>query len=349
MSENGYPQFQPVLIAGIGQLFLFGGFGRCNRCWIHLSQPGVDLSMPEIYPVGGGKGGVGKSFIAASLGALFANQGKKVVLLDLDLGASNLHTFLGIKNPKNGLDRYLSKKVTSLEHAATPTAIPNLFIITSLHCTIEIANLFYTQKQKVIAAIRNLPFDSVLLDLGPGTNFNTLDFFLTSNNGILIFSPELPSIENTFRFIKAVYLRKLKQIIKRNAFNEAVKRAAAELNSAATKTDDIIKIVLQNDPEKAGFLKDKLSQLRFKLILNLFRKNSDPNLGDKIQSVCNRHLYSHFEFLGNIRYNDRMDASALSDNPFVFQHPDEPACIDLKEIARKLDSDIAPALRKQAI
>ena len=305
--------------------------------------------MPEIYPVGGGKGGVGKSFIAASLGALFATQGKKVVILDLDLGASNLHTFLGIKNPKSGLDRYLSKKVTSLERAATPTAIPNLFIITSLHCTFEIANLFYAQKQKIITAIRNLPFDSVLLDLGPGTNYNTLDFFLTSNNGILILSPELPSIENTFRFIKAVYLRRVKQIIKRNAFNEAVKRAAAEVNSAANKTNDIIKIVMQNDPERAGFLKDKLSELRFKLILNFFRENSDPNLGDKIQTVCNRHLFSGFEFLGNIRYSDRMDASALSTNLFIFEHPDETASIDLKEIAGKLDSDITPALRKQAI
>ena len=50
--------------------------------------------MAEIYPIGGGKGGVGKSFITASLGALIAKWGKKVVLIDLDLGASNLHTLV---------------------------------------------------------------------------------------------------------------------------------------------------------------------------------------------------------------------------------------------------------------
>jgi len=50
--------------------------------------------MPRIYPIGGGKGGVGKSFITANLGALLAKQGKRVVLVDLDLGGSNLHTFL---------------------------------------------------------------------------------------------------------------------------------------------------------------------------------------------------------------------------------------------------------------
>ena len=305
--------------------------------------------MPEIYPVGGGKGGVGKSFIAASLGALLARRGRKVVLVDLDLGASNLHTFLGIKNPKGGLERYLSKKVTSLERAATPTAVPNLFTITSLHCTFEIANLFYTQKQKIITAIRNLPFDSVLLDLGPGTNYNTLDFFLTSNTGLLVLTPELPSIENSFRFIKAVYLRKLKQIIKRNAFNAAVKSAAAELSSSESKTDDLINLVLQSDPEKKDFLKDELSRLRFKLILNQFQKTSDPNLGGKLEAVCNRHFYSRFEFLGNIRHSAGMNTGSASNDLFILHRPVDPASVDLKEIARKLNTNFSSASRAPAI
>jgi flagellar biosynthesis protein FlhG len=305
--------------------------------------------MPEIYPVGGGKGGVGKSFIAASLGALLAKQGRKVVLLDLDLGASNLHTFLGIKNPKSGLDHYLSKKVTSLQNAAAPTDIPNLYTITSLYCTFEIANLFYAQKQKIITAIGKLPFDSILLDLGPGTNYNTLDFFLTSDTGILILTPDLPSIENSFRFIKAVYLRKLKQIIKQHAFNKAVKNASAKLNHSKSKTDDIIQFVLQNDPDKEDLLRDQLSQLRFKLILNLFRKNDDPELGNKIEAVCNRHFFSDFEFLGNIRCSDRMIRSVLSNNSFVLQHPDTPTSIDLTEIADKLNQKTAHTSRAPAV
>ena len=152
--------------------------------------------MSEIYPVGGGKGGVGKSFVVASLGAMFAKQGQRVVLIDLDLGASNLHTYLGLKNPKCGIDSFIDNKIDTLEQAAVPTGVPNLFFISSLHCLIEIANLFYTQKLKLINAIRKLPFDYIFLDLGPGTNYNTLDFFLASNRGILVLTHELPSIEN---------------------------------------------------------------------------------------------------------------------------------------------------------
>ena len=84
--------------------------------------------MPEIYPIGGGKGGIGKSFVAANLGASIAKQGHQVVLIDLDLGASNLHTFLGIENPKSGINSFLNKSVEKLESIATPTTIPNLFL-----------------------------------------------------------------------------------------------------------------------------------------------------------------------------------------------------------------------------
>ena len=56
-----------------------------------------------IHPIAGGKGGTGKSFLAASLGTILAKQGKKILLVDLDLGASNLHTFLGLRKPRGSI------------------------------------------------------------------------------------------------------------------------------------------------------------------------------------------------------------------------------------------------------
>ena len=62
-----------------------------------------DCQPRRIYAIGGGKGGTGKSFITATLGIILAKHGKRVLLIDLDLGASNLHTFLAIKKPAIGL------------------------------------------------------------------------------------------------------------------------------------------------------------------------------------------------------------------------------------------------------
>lgn len=137
--------------------------------------------MPHICAIGGGKGGSGKTFICANLGVLLAAHGKKVILVDLDLGASNLHTLVGQSSLKTGLHDFLNKSVKDLSLTAQPTDITGLHLISSLRCSIESGNLFYVQKQKIIKAIGRLPADFVLLDLGAGTTYNTLDFFLTAH------------------------------------------------------------------------------------------------------------------------------------------------------------------------
>jgi len=299
--------------------------------------------MAEIYPIGGGKGGVGKSFITASLGALIAKWGKKVVLIDLDLGASNLHTLLGMKSPKIGLNSFLNKTVKNLESAAVPTMIPNLFLISSFHCYMEIANLFYAQKLKIIDSIKKLPFDYILLDLGPGTNFNTLDFFLTSKKGILICTPEPTSIENSFRFIKTVYFRKLKQTMKKNTFDSVFKDRSSDLNGSGINPPDIIETVLKHDPEKEAFLRNTLSEFKFKLIFNQFRNNVDATLGTQFENICNRHFYSIFQFLGNIGYDSRIHDAVFSKTLYIHKYPHTQSAADLKKIATQMMSNMPSA------
>ena len=284
--------------------------------------------MAEIYPIGGGKGGVGKSFITASLGVLLAKWGKKVVLIDLDLGAPNLHTLLGMKSPKIGLNSFLNKTVTNLENTAVPTIIPNLF---------------YAQKLKIIDAIKKLPFDYILLDLGPGTNFNTLDFFLTSKKGILICTPQPTSIENSFRFIKTVYFRKLKQMMKKNTFDSVFKDPSSDLNGSRINPPDIIETVLKHDPGKEAFLRNTLSEFKFKLIFNQFRNNVDATLGAQFENICNRHFYSIFQFLGNISYDSRIHDAIFSKTLYIHKYPHTQSAADLKKIATQIMRKIPSA------
>ena len=306
--------------------------------------------MPKIYPIGGGKGGVGKSFVVASLGALLARHGRTVALIDLDLGASNLHTFLGMPAPKDGLNRFLNKHAATLESTAAPTPVTNLFLISSSTCSMEIANLFYAQKIKLINAIKKLPFDYVLIDLGAGTNFNTLDFFLTSNKGVFVCTPEPTSIENAFRFIKAVYIRKIKQLIKRHDFDAQAKAAVLDTASNALTAQDIIDIVATYDPEKESFFKAHIGRFHFKLVLNQFRKNADAGLGNKIETVCNRHFYSPFEFLGGVAFDERVIDSIYAKKLYVKNYPATATTMELKLIAELLtNGQPASSLLQQAL
>jgi flagellar biosynthesis protein FlhG len=287
--------------------------------------------MPEIIPIGGGKGGVGKSFIAANTGALIAKRGYRVVLVDLDLGGPNTHTFLGLKNPKGGMGSYLSKAAKTLEQAAVATPFPNLFFVGSTHCSMEIANLYHAQKLKLINGIKAFSFDFVILDLGAGTNFNTLDFFLISDRGVFICTPEPTSIENSFRFIKAVYLRRLKQNIQLNSYQQILKQAAPD-------PGNIIDTALKYDPKQEMFLRETIRRFQFGFIINQFR-TANAKLGKHVETACNRHFYSTFKFLGNVNFDERVSHSIFKKNLFSLRYPDAAASQALNGICEALIHD----------
>ena len=188
----------------------------------------------------------------------------------------------------------------------------------------------------MINAIKKLPFDVVLIDLGAGTNFNTLDFFLIASKGIFVCTPEPTSIENAFRFIKAVYLRKIKQLVRRHDFDARAKEAVLDTDSNALTSQGIIDIISKYDPEKEGFFKTRIGRFQFKLILNQFRKNVDTALGDKIETVCNRHFYSPFEFLGGVAFDERVIDSIYARKLYVKNYPATITTMELKQIAESL-------------
>ena len=306
--------------------------------------------MSRIYFIGSGKGGSGKSFINANLGTLLARQGKSVVLVDLDLGGSNLHTFFGLKNPKAGLNEFLNKTFKNLDQVVSPTIIPNLFMISSMDCSMEIANLFHTQKIKIIKAIQRLPYDYILLDLGAGTNFNTLDFFLTSNECLFVATPEPTSIENAFRFIRAANLRMIKQALNQHDLNLIVDEIRDKAKNAIIKSpSDIVDIVIKHNPNKGRMLRNKLSGFKFRFVLNQFRKQTDVALGTKIENVCNKNFYFKFQCLGNISYDDKEYDSIFSKKIYVNKYPYTLTAMGLQNISKKLtengQNSILPSLK----
>ncbi|MBW1670221.1 MAG: P-loop NTPase [Deltaproteobacteria bacterium] len=69
----------------------------------------------KIWAIGGGKGGVGKSIFTLLLGDSLAQLGNKVIMVDADLGGSNLHTFAGIRYPKYTFADFIGRRVESMD------------------------------------------------------------------------------------------------------------------------------------------------------------------------------------------------------------------------------------------
>src|SRR5689334_12099554 len=97
--------------------------------------------IKQIWAIGGGKGGVGKSLVASSLAIALSRLGNKVVAIDLDLGGANLHTTLGADLPKQTLSDFFSRRVSSIESCIVPTGIPQLNLISGAQDSIGVTNI----------------------------------------------------------------------------------------------------------------------------------------------------------------------------------------------------------------
>jgi flagellar biosynthesis protein FlhG len=294
-------------------------------------------SNSRIYGVGGGKGGTGKSFITASLGTILAQQGKKVLLVDLDLGAANLHTFLALGKPQISLKQYLNKEIHDINDVVMQTAHPNLSVISSSGCSLEIANLYYAQKVKLIKAIKKLSYDYLLIDLGSGTHYNTLDFYLISNEGIIITTPEPISIENMFRFIKSIYLRKIKEVLKNNRLNIICRDYLKKVKDSQIKSfSDVMNFVKQYDAENDANIESCIKDHKIGLILNQFRWQVDKNFGHELTKICNKHLYFNYHFLGNVSSDNKIGDATMKDRVFVNEYGYAKTATELYNVARAI-------------
>ena len=95
---------------------------------------------PRVVAIGGGKGGVGKSLVAANVGIFLATLGKRVILVDGSFGAPNLHIFAGVPRPSRSLSEALAAGGPPLAELAVATHVPGVKLIGGVYDPPWIAN-----------------------------------------------------------------------------------------------------------------------------------------------------------------------------------------------------------------
>lgn len=295
-------------------------------------------SSKKIWAVGGGKGGVGKSLVSANVAICLALMGHKVVAVDLDLGGANLHTCLGLPIPSVTLSDWVSKKITNFEDLLVPTPINNLKIISGAQDEMGMANLKHMQKNQIIRKLGDLDADYILFDLGAGTAFNTIDFFITADKGILVVLPEPTSIENTYRFIKSVFYRRLKMI---EGVAEIEPMILESMNAKVTSGNsaspaDLIKKITDLYPEVGMRIKAEMAQFRPNLIINQVRSQADIDIGYSIQSICRRYFGIEMTFPGYLDYDQSVWQSVRKRKPLLIEYPNSKLVNNFDRIVHRL-------------
>jgi len=297
-------------------------------------EPGRAAGARRIISIGGGKGGIGKSLISTNLAIELARRGERVVLVDADLGGANLHTSLGIDPPERSLCDFIERRVGAIEDIVTPTGIPNLGLVSGAMDDLDAADPKYAQKMRLLRHIQAMDVDHAILDLGAGTHPNVLDFFLVSDHGILVLVPEPMAVENVYRFVKAAFWRRVRNVISvcgyepllRSVMGEGIPKSPVEIVSALSALS----------PEAGQLLSRQLEVFRPRLVVNQTRTPQDAEIGHAVVAAWRRFFGLEMDYLGHIPHEPEMWRAMRARRPLLVDSPAAPAARSFALIADRL-------------
>jgi len=295
----------------------------------------------RIIPIASGKGGVGKSLVAANLGIAFAQAGQRVIMADLDLGASNLHLVLGHHSPKMGIGTYLNNTKSNFTDVIADTDVRGLRFIPGDNEIPGTANLTIMQRRALVKQLLALKEDAdiLILDLGAGTHQAILDFFLLSNQGIVVSAPAVTAVLNAYVFLKNTVFRLMFSSCTKGspmrAYMEKIRKDGAG-GHHKLYIPKMLPEIKHIDPASYEKFIQRLETLRPRLIMNMVDEPKNADVAMKIRRSCEEYLALKIEHMG-IVYRDVVQDTALASRlPITLYKPQSILSQAIYRIADKI-------------
>jgi flagellar biosynthesis protein FlhG len=300
---------------------------------------GLTKQNRAIWAVGGGKGGTGKSFLSASLAIALSVERENIVAIDADLGGPNLHTLLGVRENGWDLGHFVRNEVSRLEDIALPTSFRGLRLVRGSENTLFLANLNHYRKLKLIRQIKSLPANGVVIDLGTGSAYNTLDLFTTATPGILVVTPEPTAVENAYLFLKSCALRVLRAYARYFGIADFEEKASRGLEHSSSTLLKFMEDLTSSDGSAGQVLTAALNSFKVYLVVNKARDRKDSHLGRSIVDVVRKYFLIDMDLLGTVPHDERIHWSLRRFSPFLPEYPESPASQAIRSMAERLSRE----------
>ena len=296
------------------------------------------IKDPTIIPIASGKGGVGKSFLAANLAIALAKTGKQTIAVDLDMGGANLHSFLGMTNKFPGIGDFLKARNTKLHELLVPTMTSNLSFLAGDGKMPLMPNIPYAQKIRLISAIKDLPADYILLDLGAGSSYNILDFFRIARHGFVVTLPEHTSIMGMMVFLKNFIYRTIERNVIKNRpvhtlLQELLKQPMQDQDSSI---EEVLIKIAEKDHEAANAIRDEISSFRPRIIINQGESPDEFQKVSQISKSIKKRLSLETDFFGFIYYDKTVKRMTKNCETYLPNNLDALAAKDIVKIAQRI-------------
>jgi len=160
------------------------------------------VDKARVITVTSGKGGVGKTNLSVNMALAFARLGKKVVVMDADLGLANVNVMLNMI-PKYNLYHVIKKQKTIREILVETEY--GISIVAGASGFSQIANMGEEDRKVFISELDSLSnADIIIIDTSAGVSSNVLDFIAAADDAVIITTPEPTAITDAYGIIKII-------------------------------------------------------------------------------------------------------------------------------------------------
>ena len=162
----------------------------------------TETNPAHVIAVTSGKGGVGKSTFTVNLALALSNFGKKVLIIDADLGMANIDVMLGCLSSHSMVD--IINGSLSFEDVVV-TGPNNIKFLPGGSGMRYLVSLDSFDLQRVISQITEYEDDTdfILIDTGAGLGGNVMNFIMSADDILIITTPEPTSMTDAYAVVKA--------------------------------------------------------------------------------------------------------------------------------------------------
>jgi MinD-like ATPase involved in chromosome partitioning or flagellar assembly len=306
-------------------------------------DPGRRLGeTTRVVAVTSGKGGVGKTSVAVNLGVALARRGKRVIVLDCDLGTANVDVMLGL-HPRYSLQHVLSRQRRLDEVAVTGPS--GLRIIPGGSGLPELANLTDERREELLAIFAQLDghADILLLDTGAGISANVLRFVVAAGEAIVVTTPEPPAVTDAYALIKVASQQAGMGVDGTQGVGDVGDVGAVGDGGGAVSTLDAVPGGAGDGAKANGSAATPAAgpPLRLRLLVNQVAGDAEAHeTAGNIATVARRFLNVAVETLGAIPRDPNVSRSIRSQVPLVEAFPRSPASLAIGRLAQQIAAEI---------